>query len=183
MAQTETLPLSLRNPGRVPEDWVAIHLPPLYRSFAAFVWNRLPARSRFRRAILKRAVRRSYNAFGRGDLPALEGMYHPDCELDFTHYENFIGGPLYHGYEGLRHFLSDLEESWGDTHYELTELHFVGDRAFASCHHHSRGRHTRIDVERTFSQVGDVRNGLILRVDNYTNRDEALSELGLRGGP
>jgi len=163
----------------VPEDWVAIHLPALYRSFAAFVWNRLPARLRLRQAILKRAVQRSYNAFGRGDLAALQGMYHPDCELDFSHYENFIGGPLCHGHEGLRHFLRDLEESWSNTHYELTELRFIGDRALASCHHHSRGRYTGIEFERDFSQVGEVRDGLILRVDNYTNRDEALSELGL----
>jgi ketosteroid isomerase-like protein len=169
----------MQNPGRMVEDRVAIRLPRLYRLSASVAWGRLPRRSGVRRKLAIRVAKRSYNALGRGDLAALHGLYHPECRLDFSRYEDFLAASVYHGHEGLRRLVEDLQEGWGESCYELTELRIVGDRVLLGCHQRNRGRHTGMAFERTFSQVAEARDGLVLRVDSYTDRGEALEAVGL----
>ena len=55
----------------------------------------------------------------------------------------------------------------------------VGDHVLSTCRMRARGGHTRIDLEMTFSQVSNQRDGLALRVDSYTDHAGALAAVGL----
>jgi ketosteroid isomerase-like protein len=47
-------------------------------------------------------------------------------------------------------------------------------------HHHGRGRASGVEVDTRFYEVYALREGKVLRVDEYTDRAEALEAVGLR---
>jgi ketosteroid isomerase-like protein len=56
----------------------------------------------------------------------------------------------------------------------------AGDRVVLSAHHRGRGRGSGIKVDARFYEVYTLREGKIVRVDEFTERAEALEAAGLR---
>jgi ketosteroid isomerase-like protein len=125
-------------------------------------------------------VRRGSEAFVRGDLEAMYATWHEDVEWDTTHFEAWPDDEVYRGRDAVIRF---LEEEWvgGWASFEgrVEGVFDAGDRVVVFWHQRMVGRGSGIEVEGRPAVVCTVRDGLITRIDNYTDRDEALKAAGL----
>ena len=55
-------------------------------------------------------VMSAYQAFGSGDMDALEKIFHPNCQVTF-HAEHPLGG-TYHGFSAWKDVLNRLDQAW-----------------------------------------------------------------------
>ena len=83
------------------------------------------------------------------------------------------------GHDGVRAALARWEGEWDE--YEATAEEFVdmGDRVVATLHFHGRGRGSGVETDARFYEVYTVRDGKIVRMDEFTERSEALEAAGL----
>jgi ketosteroid isomerase-like protein len=108
------------------------------------------------------AVRTAWDAWERGDMEALFRLYDPDIEWDQT--RHLAGGPsgVFGGHEGVRRFFRE----W------LSSFDIIQG---------GRGKGSGIAVEMPpYSQLYRLRHGRAVRVEVYSDRDEALKAAGLR---
>jgi ketosteroid isomerase-like protein len=61
----------------------------------------------------------------------------------------------------------------------IEEIIDAGDRVVLSAHHRGRGRGSGIKVDARYYEVYTLRDGKIIRVDEYTERIAALEAAGL----
>jgi ketosteroid isomerase-like protein len=125
-------------------------------------------------------VRRSYDAFNRGDLDALLPLYHPGCLWDMTHFEGWPDTPVYRGHEGLRKIFEEFYGAWDEVRVEPSDLLRIGRKWMVTCTLQVRGGASGAEASLQFTQVGETRDGLIYTIDNYTDKREALEAVGLR---
>jgi ketosteroid isomerase-like protein len=84
------------------------------------------------------------------------------------------------GREGVRTFWAQWEELFDDIRIDAEELIEVGDRVVSRLHVTGSGKGSGIDVDQRVYQVTEFRDGLIVRVDEFYDRAEALEAAGLR---
>jgi ketosteroid isomerase-like protein len=79
--------------------------------------------------------------------------------------------------------IRDNFERWQSTFDELEvtveEIIDAGDRVVHSAHWRGRGRGSGVEVDARYSEVYTLRDGKIIRVDEYTERADALEAAGL----
>ena len=131
----------------------------------------------------------SYDAFNRRDIEALLELYDPDCEWLLTNFEGWPEKPVYRGHEGLVEFFHTWLDPWEEFHVEIKEaFDLSGDRTFGVAYNRGRGRLSGALVELPpIGQIVSYRSDRVLRVDNYSDLDQAsraagLSEYQPRGG-
>jgi ketosteroid isomerase-like protein len=89
----------------------------------------------------------------------------------------------YRGHEEVKRFFEDdwfnafPFEEW---EVELEEVIGAGERVIAMSRQHGRGASSGAVAELELAQVNTVRDGQIIRVDNYLDREKALEAAGLR---
>ena len=100
---------------------------------------------------------------------------------DMTHWEGFLEQPIYRGHEGLKRVFDLLHTDIGLVLNEPVEVVRLGDdRVFVEGRTRVRGASSGIEVGvRPFGQIGELRDGLIRRVDNYSDVAEARRAAGL----
>jgi ketosteroid isomerase-like protein len=80
--------------------------------------------------------------------------------------------------------IRDNFDRWQSTFDELSvtveEMIDAGDRVVHSAHWRGRGRGSGIKVDACYHEIYTLRGGKIIRVDEYTERAEALEAAGLR---
>jgi ketosteroid isomerase-like protein len=89
------------------------------------------------------------------------------------------GGTGFQGHEGLRRWWRQQEEDWAEWSSEITAIRDLGDTLIVDCVLRLRARATGIPFEASFVQVITLRNGLIVRGDDYLDRVAALGAAGL----
>ena len=84
------------------------------------------------------------------------------------------------GHDAVRASLVRWKSEWDD--YELfpEEFEHLGDRVVATVHLRGRGRGSGVEVDARFYEVYTLRHGKIVRMDQFTQRSEALEAVGLR---
>src|SRR5918999_3630098 len=120
-------------------------------------------------------VRRSFEAFARGDLDAAFEAYDPSIEWCTAHYEP--DQQVYRGFDGLRRFAATIGEPWQDRFADtVTADAFIdrGDLVVVPWHGLLHGRGSRIEIEVSETYVARLRDGKIVRVDEYRTKEEAL---------
>jgi len=107
----------------------------------------------------------------------LKAMIDPEIES----LGNWTGGTRYVGVEGFRQLWLDWLEPWESYRIDVEELIDAGDMVI--CMIRDRGRRSDVgaEVEVVGSSVWEIRDGRIVRVAFYTDREAALEAAGLRG--
>jgi len=115
-------------------------------------------------------VQGAYEAFGRGDIPALMENMTDDIEWHSP-------GPLpqsgdSRGQEGVGEFFQRVADNWSDFHVDLQDIVASGDRVCAIGH--AAGKLDGTDAEYGFVHAWTVRDGELARFDEYVAPSPAL---------
>jgi uncharacterized protein len=117
-------------------------------------------------------VRRAYDAFARGDLETLTTFLAPDIEWRTTPEVPFMGN-----YSGLDEFLRGMDEwtsAFEDVTTEVEEMIDAGDNVIVHHRMRGKGRDSGVEVDLAIFQVVAVRDGQLVRMHDFSTRDDAL---------
>lgn len=89
-------------------------------------------------------------------------------------------GP-YEGEAGIRRFFRDLEDASPDFRLELERLELVGDQVLAFLRNHASGRFSGVPLNPETAGIYDFAAAGIKRIRIFSDRQEALELLGMRG--
>ncbi len=123
-------------------------------------------------------VRRGYDALNDGDVERALADIDPEIEWR-TYLVPGPGGGTYRGHEGVRELWEDVRNIFGDYRNEPEQLIDAGDRVVAFVCIRGRGGRSGAEVEARIAHVFTLRDGRIMRVDSFEDRDEALRAAGL----
>jgi ketosteroid isomerase-like protein len=122
-------------------------------------------------------ARRAIAAFNARDIEALIAYFDSRCDV----HSGFaaIGGAVYHGHDGLRESFRDFEQAWGEIRIEPEAYFDLGEHTISFYVLHACGRRSGVEVARPIAQVARWRDGLIVYLKPYRDREEALRDLGV----
>jgi len=129
------------------------------------------------------SVRQWVAAINAGDSDRLVALADP--EVDYLPYLAALSGEAgaYHGHEGLRRYLRDLDEAWSAYAVEIHQLEDLGDEVLMQGRLWGKGRSSGLDVDSSMAWLHTFRpgsgQGRYLRLRFFANRDEALEAAGL----
>ncbi len=121
-------------------------------------------------------VRRSYEAYARGDPETSLAFFDPGVE--FSQPADEPGGGTYHGIEGVVEAFANWQAPWDDYRVELEDLTDHGEHVLARTRHHMRGKSSGVQVDKVIFQLWTLQNGKIVRVKMYYDESEALAAAG-----
>ena len=127
-------------------------------------------------------VRRLHDAFRRRDFETAVGYCHPEVEI-YPALETADTDPSdipVRGRDGMKAFFETIYEPWQEMTVELQEVRDdPDDRVLAVERWHTRGR-DEIAIDTMLIDVYSFRDGLVVRVDGFRDKAEALEAVGLR---
>jgi ketosteroid isomerase-like protein len=123
------------------------------------------------------AVRRYVDAFNRLDLDSVIDDTDPNAELH--EWPNAPGAQIYRGPDGVREALDKWFEIWEWMHVDIEEIVDVGERVFLIMHQRAKGRGSEIEVEIRSFNVYTFRDGRVMRIELFIEREPALEAAGL----
>ncbi len=86
------------------------------------------------------SIRRGWEAWLRGDIDALVSLWDPDVIWDTSHFREWPESS-YYGVEGVRKFLTEWLEVWGEYKIDVEEVRSAPDgRVVSLFTHHGRGQ-------------------------------------------
>ena len=142
--------------------------------------NRLPPRSRLRRALLRRNALSGWGAWVRGDLDLCLVRFSPDWHYDAPREWLIVGMPsVYRGHAGLREWFAELREAWEILDHTPLEVVDAGDVVAFLCKIRLRARASGIELDSRLGQVFWIERGLIVREHDFSDGDEALRAIGI----
>lgn len=114
-------------------------------------------------------VRKGYDAFLRGDIDALMGLFADDIEweLDGNDAVPFTG--LRRGKEGVAEFFRLVNENQHPLQFEPREFIAQGDKVVALGHYAWSVKPTDRNYESDFAEVFTIRDGKIARFREFMN--------------
>jgi ketosteroid isomerase-like protein len=113
---------------------------------------------------------------GEGKLASL-GFYHPDAV-----YVNDANDPdpgIHRGLEAVREQVRRWVEAYPDLQVEPLEIETNGDRAFVWVRFSGHGAESGIPIDMELAHIVTVKDGKVLRVEEYSNRSDGLEAAGL----
>ena len=126
------------------------------------------------------SLRGAYAAFNRGDIAAaVEPL---DAHIEWTEPAEFPGGGTYHGREGVKQYLTQSRAAWAEVNSEPERFIIAGTRIVVFVHARVRpkGRNSWQDV--SLADVYTVRNGRVVEMKAFADRQEALHWAGAKVG-
>jgi ketosteroid isomerase-like protein len=113
-----------------------------------------------------------------GNVEILLRFFDPNCEVIFRP-EVPEPGP-FHGHAELRRWAEGFMSAWDTHHAHVVETHDLGEgRVVVSLHLAGRGRGSGVEMEETDAHLFAVRNGKVIRWQNFLDCSEALKAVGL----
>ena len=122
--------------------------------------------------VVRRAF--AYEVYGRGDRAEAEAIFDPYVVMKPTE-----EGPSY-GLDAVRDNFEHWREAWDELEVRVEEVIDAGDRVLLTAHHRGRGQGSGVEVDTRFYEVYMLRDGKVVRVDEFSDRAEALEAAGLR---
>ena len=122
--------------------------------------------------VVRRAF--AYEIYGLGDRAEAEAIFDPNFVMNPTE-----EGPSY-GLDAIRDNFEHWKGAWEELEVTAEEFIDAGDRVLVTEHHSGRGRGSGIEVDTRLYSVYTLRDGKVVRADEYIERGEALEAAGLR---
>jgi ketosteroid isomerase-like protein len=122
-------------------------------------------------------VRRSYEAFERGDLEEAQNTVDPEMVI----YRWGLDAATYHGWEGLLEAIAEWVEGFDE--FTLTGEEFIEAneaQVMVRVHQRAIGAQSGVPIEADFWHVHTMRDGKGTRLDMVATEAEALEAAGLR---
>lgn len=108
-------------------------------------------------------VKKAYDAFLSGDIPAFIELMDENVEWDHRGPEGVPINKMYRGKEGVQQFFTELGETMEGTGFEVHEFFGAGDRVVALGHFSWKARSTGKSFESDFAMVYTVKDGKVTR--------------------
>ena len=121
-------------------------------------------------------VRRINDAYLKGDFETALSLIDPEVEFDLSMRPD---GKVYRGHEGVIEGLRTWTGTWEAYRFEIEELIDAGEQVVAVDRQWGRGKGSGMPLEHSFSAVYTLRNGMVVRMVWFTNREDALEAAGL----
>jgi ketosteroid isomerase-like protein len=121
-------------------------------------------------------VRQLVRAWNDGNVDTLLRFFDHDCEVIFRP-EVPEPGP-FHGHADLRRWAEGFMSAWDTHHAQVVETHDLGDRIVVSLHLAGRGGGSGVEMEETDAHLFAIRNGKIVRWQNFPDCSQALEAAG-----
>ena len=119
-------------------------------------------------------VRRIFEAYASGDFE--RGLAYGDPEIVW----NPVEETPTQGVDAVREYLGRWEADWEDLRTVAEEFLDGGERVVVTVHFAGRGRGSGIDIDVRLYEVWTIHDGKAVRMDEFTDRAEALEAAGLR---
>jgi ketosteroid isomerase-like protein len=128
-------------------------------------------------------IRRAFAAFNRGGVDACinEGVWSPEIVWDATP-SGIPGLGVFRGQEVKRFFDEDWFRAFPFDEWEVKLEEVIAapeDRVITMSRQHGRGASSGAVAELELAQIATVRDGRVVRIDNYLDRKKALRAAGL----
>jgi ketosteroid isomerase-like protein len=127
-------------------------------------------------------VRRTMDAFSRGDLDAFLAALDPDTEWRTAADEP--NPQTYRGHDGMRRFAAEISEPWlgrFDDVMEFDDFVDLDDWVVVPWTARLRGRRSGVEVEVNETYAVRVEEGRIVRIEEFRTRQEAIDAVRPRG--
>ena len=124
--------------------------------------------------------RRATETFNTHDLETLIALSDPSIEIQPMFVAAVGGVTVYRGHDGVRSWLRDFEEVFGDEIRSDPEAYFdLGEYTLLFLVAHGRGKQSGAEVAMPVAAVARWRNGLCVYFKGYDQRGDALRDLGV----
>jgi ketosteroid isomerase-like protein len=124
-----------------------------------------------------KVVRRFLDAFNARDVDVLVSLSAEDCE--WRPFRAQLEGIVYRGHEGVRQFLSDMDDDWETFCISPLEFHDHVDRVVVIGQVNARGRGSNVEIESIAGFVHELDQGRIRRATSHSDVEAALEAGGL----
>jgi ketosteroid isomerase-like protein len=121
-------------------------------------------------------LRRWFDAFNARDVEAAVALCDPSGV--FTSTFAVGGAAVYHGHNGMRRYFGDLAEAWDEIRLEPEAYFALGEHTLAFSVSRGRGRHSGAEVTMPVASAARWRDGRMVYLKGYADREEALRDLG-----
>jgi ketosteroid isomerase-like protein len=125
-------------------------------------------------------VRNIYDAFGRGDVPAILAALGEDIEWHAP--ENLPHGGEFRGRDAVGRFFAGIGENWQDLTLEIEDLLSGDERVVVLARIRGELRATGEQTGYTAAHAWTVRDGTPVRFDEYVNAPLTLPSAGAAAG-
>ena len=123
-------------------------------------------------------LRRGYEAFTRGDRPAVTDLATPDVEWGATHFPGIED--VYRGPDAMQQWMDTIRSAWDEFEVTLDEvLHDGGDVVVVAERVRGRGRESGAEVEMRVFSMYWFKEGRVRKRRAFTERKAALEATGL----
>jgi ketosteroid isomerase-like protein len=131
-----------------------------------------------------RTVYEGFNrAFQSGDiLPWIEKFFDPEVEWQLAA-DQPDADETYRGHEGLKRLFDRWLEAWDEWALEPEDFIEAGDAWVVPNRIHGRGKTSAVTVDVAYAHVIKLRGGKVVKVHDYSTKEEALQAVGLPGSP
>jgi ketosteroid isomerase-like protein len=121
-------------------------------------------------------VRRAFDAFNARDVDELVSLSAESCE--WRPFRAQLEGTVYRGHEGIRRFLSDMDEDWEAFRIEPLEFHDLRERVAVIGRVKAVGRGSGLQVDSIAGFVHELEQGRIRTVVSHSDAETALEAVG-----
>jgi uncharacterized protein len=124
-------------------------------------------------------VRCAYAAYNEGDWEGARDMYHPEVIWDLSTYEGWPDTTEICGAAAVIDWLRDWASIYSDYYSKIDQIFDSGDQVVVLARLGGGERDSTEFAEMVWAQVTTVRDGKIVRVQNYSDQGKALEAAGL----
>jgi len=164
------------------DERVSIRFPRLTAAYLRRI-GKLSPRSPLRRAIYARGTVLGLEAYNRRDLEAVVIGWHPESEYrpGSEWVKAGLAEPSYRGLDGYRQYVAATAEVWGrENTLTPVELIDVGERIVILADGEMRAQASGVPLANAFALVATLKDGRLIRLQEYYDHAEALEAAGLR---
>jgi ketosteroid isomerase-like protein len=120
-------------------------------------------------------VRAAYDAFNARDVDGLLRLSAEDCEWQPLRAQ--LEGIVYRGHQGVRQFVSDMDEDWEAFRIDPLEFHDRRERVAVIGRVSALGQ-SGVEIDSVAGFVFELQRGRIRRIISHSDPAEALEALG-----